>query len=299
MGHRGIGQQPLEARLAQSRHVAEHDGDDGQRAHQAGRGRVQHRTLEDAHQGQHHGGLDQRSHQCGDLQSCAGIGIGRPGVEGEDRGLEEQAAHHQQTSGPGLRIAAAQGLHEGRDRQRARHAIGQRNAKQQQRTGHRRQHQVLEGAFRRGAGAALILHDQRKGRQREHLDAQEERCKAGALQDQRCAQHHRGDEHPELVALPRCKDQRQAQAAAQQHQLAQHGQAVDADLAGHDLGAIPACHWCSSAAPAASRPGDEDRARPARIGAQRFQQHQGHHQRQQQVVGQQPVDEVSCHGLPR
>jgi hypothetical protein len=119
------------------------------------------------------------------------------------------------------------------------------------------------------------------------------------VQDEHGTEHHRRDQHPELVALPRGKDQRPGQATTQHHQLAQHGQAVDADLAGHDLGGISGLPLVQERRARGEQAQDEDRARPACIGAQRFQQHQRHQQRQHQVIGQQPVEEVSCHGLPR
>ncbi len=226
------------------------------------------------------------------------VGVGRPGVERHDRGLQEEGQDHQHHGGAGEVVGRAERARKGFDRHRPAGAVEQRCAHQEHRRRGAAEHQVLQcglGALRPPVGQ----QHQRVDRYRHQFQAEEQRQHAVGRLHQAHAVQRRQQQHGELAALELvARHQQHRQRQREYHGLGQQRGRVDRELAGERRGGIAAERQVGRGQRGCCDADQRDGQRRALPAAGDLQDHQQHDARQQQVLGQHGHQHVAAdHGV--
>ena len=203
VGHRGVGEHPLDVGLGDREDRADDHGEDGDHPH--------HRLpapavgaegdVEETHQGAEGRHLRRRRHEGGDGGGGALVGVGRPALERRGTDLEEQAdgqhAHADQQQRAVAEVVADR-LVDGGELHRAGEAVDQGDAVEEEAGREGAEQEVLERRLLAQQPPAPGQPAEQVERQREDLERDEHRQQVVGRREQ----HHAADgEHQERVDL--------------------------------------------------------------------------------------------------
>ncbi len=204
LGDRGVGEHPLQRGLAERADVADEDRDRRQRGERGRPARVgfDQGDVEEAQEGAERCDLGGHRHEGRHRRGGSLVDVGRPLVEGRDRGLEAQPGHAQGDAGQrqhvGREPAPGQLRGDPAEVGRAGRAVDHRQAVEQRRRADRADDQVLQPRLQRVL-AAHFRGAEHIQRDRQELEADEQRDGVLGRGEQRHAGDGREQQRVELA----------------------------------------------------------------------------------------------------
>ena len=242
MRDRRVAQQTLDIGLAQRHQVTEDDGDERDDAqHHANRFAVTHRRVqEQTHHYPEDSDFARRRQEGRHRSRCPLVDVWRPQVERHQREFEAKANNHHAQTRQQQRLmqhTVTEALAERHKGEVTGLCVHQRNTKQQERGRRRRQDGVLDACFQRALLAEGVTN-QTEQRQRDQLNAEEQRGQVVRIRQQNAAQRGNQNQQVKLFFVvvvafePRVRKGTGCQARQQHQTGVQHGVTVNAHQRG-------------------------------------------------------------------
>ena len=283
---RAVGDHAAQARLAHRGEIAPDDRDERQGGDELEHRRCELCLAEHAHRGEQDAGLDDRRHVRRHRNARGFVGVGRPGVEGHDRALQEEGQDHEHDSRTRHTVVRTEPDGEGRRRHRPAGAVEERGPHQEHGRGRAAEDEVLQrrfGALRPPVGQ----QHQHVDRQRHQFEPEEQGQEAVGRLHQADAVERREQQRRELAVrelVARHEQHRKGQR--QHHGLGDQAGRVDRELSGERRCRVAAERQAGRGDRGRGDREDGDAERGALPASGDLQAEHEHDAQQQQVLGQ-------------